>query len=298
MSTDPADDAVDALTLRFVGEDKDGTPLHELRAAHVAEVLQGVVGIAGDFTRAGAFGDNLGAEVLVRPAREGSFIIEVVRTYLENPYVQATGAPTLSSVIWWATQSARAEVSDYEHLDNGNVKVIWQDNTVQEIPRAAWDELNKRDQRRKKHLRQILAPLSDERVSKVEVIDEAPPQIGAGDEAPPASFVLAKEDYEAVRPDDDVQEDQAIFEVEGQMSAIDFDNPKKWRVKTPKVTRSATVEDEHFLKLVETGLAIRKSDIFWLRVREDLVQKNGRTRRTWTVLQVKEHRRAAHDDDA
>ena len=81
------------------------------------------------------------------------------------------------------------------------------------------------------------------------------------------------------------------------MSAIDFDNPTRWRVKTKATTRAATVEDENFLGRVANGLAIRKSDIFRLRVREDTVEKNGRTRRTWTVLGVESYRRAAHDDD-
>jgi len=81
------------------------------------------------------------------------------------------------------------------------------------------------------------------------------------------------------------------------MSAIDFDNPTRWRVKTKDATRAATVEDGDFLGRVANGLAIRKSDIFKLRVREDTVEKNGRTRRTWTVLEVESYRRAAHDDD-
>ncbi|HYO38481.1 MAG TPA: hypothetical protein VER39_02385 [Nocardioidaceae bacterium] len=32
--------------------------------------------------------------------------------------------------------------------------------------------------------------------------------------------------------DDEVEEQQDIFDVEAQMSAIDFDNPTRWRVKT------------------------------------------------------------------
>lgn len=36
-----ADGVEDILTLRFEGKEKDGTTVQELRAAHVAEVLQG-----------------------------------------------------------------------------------------------------------------------------------------------------------------------------------------------------------------------------------------------------------------
>lgn len=39
----------------------------------------------------------------------------------------------------------RADVKNLEYLENGNVKVVWQDETAEEIPRMAWDELGKRD---------------------------------------------------------------------------------------------------------------------------------------------------------
>jgi len=186
-------------------------------------------------------------------------------------------------------------VSDFEYLENGNVKVSWQDNTVQEVPLPAWQELQKRDRRRKKQLRQIMAPLSDARVSSVEVRSPPAAEVEAGEDA--EAFTLTRPDYDAVRPDDEINERQDIFETEAQMSAIDFDNPTRWRVKTTEETRAATVEDGDFLGRVANGLAIRKSDIFRLRVREDTVEKNGRTRRTWTVLEVESYRRAAHDGD-
>ncbi|MCU1614695.1 MAG: hypothetical protein JWO98_2235 [Frankiales bacterium] len=301
METGPTGN-VESLTLRFVGEEDDGTVLHELRAAHVAQVLEGLVGLTSDFAKAGAFGDGpAGSELLVRPAQDGSFLIEVVRIVHDHWGAisaggSSTGIPTVGAILWWATRSARADVKDFSYLDNGNVKVSWQDNTVQEIPRAAWDELQKRERRRKKQLRQIMAPLSDDRVSSLEV--QSPPEAEAGPAEQVKSFTLTKPDYDAVRPDDEeITEEQDIFEIEAQMSAIDFDNPKRWRVKTKGATRAATVEDQDFLGRVARGLAIRQTDIFRLRVRQDTVVKNGRARRTWTVLRVESFRRAAHDDD-
>lgn len=297
-----------SLTLRFVGEDDDGNDLHELRAAHVAEVLQGLVGITSDFAKAGAFGDGpVSPEVLVRPPREGSFVIEVIRAAIDDPGAIATaatvaGVPTLSQVIWWATRSVRADVENFEHLENDMVKVIWQDDTAQEIPRAAWNELQKNDRRRKKQLRQILAPLSDENVTSLEVaapeaVETRTPEQDEPDEAPTA-FTLDRTDYDAVRPDTDIQERAKVFETEAQMSAIDFDDPERWRVKVPdRSARSATVEDKDFLLRVDRGLAIHKRDLFNLKIREDAVTKNGRTRRKWTVLQVLSHRRSVGDDD-
>ncbi|MBL3689481.1 hypothetical protein D3226_05835 [Leucobacter chromiireducens subsp. chromiireducens] len=295
------DDVVDTLTLRFVGEDEEGSAIHELRAAHVAEVLQGVVGLASDFDKAGVFSPEgpSGSEVLVRPAKEGSFLIEVVRVLSENweTAVAAGGIPSLSTVIWWATRSARADVKDFDYLENGNVKVTWQDDTAQEVPAAAWEELQKRTRRRKKQLRQIMAPLSDPNVTSLEVASPASEEDEdtAQDDAPEV-FVLTRPDYNAVKPEDDIEETQEIFEVEAQMSAIDFDDPTKWRVRTKDRSRSASVEDQVFLGRVANGLAIRKNDIFRLRIREDVTKKNGRTRTAWTVLRVESYRRAAGDE--
>ena len=309
MAAEPADGLVDTLTLRFDGEDEDGTKLHELRASHVAEVLQGLVGLTGDFAKAGAFGDGpAGSEVLVRPAQKGSFLIEVVRFVVDNQEAiaagaGATGVPSLSTIIFWSTKSVRATVKGVEYLENGHVLLSWSDDTVDEVPKEAWEELNKRKRRRKKQLRQIMAPLSDSRVEKVQV--QSSPPVAAIEADPEAKededaedFTLTRPDYDAAKPEDEVEETQNVFETEAQMSAIDFDRPDNWRVKTPEVKRNATVEDADFLARVAGGLAIRKTDIFNLRVRETATEKNGRTTRTWTVLQVLGHRRAAHDDDA
>lgn len=302
METDSTNSIVESLTLRFEGKAEDGSALHELRASHVAEVLQGLVGLSSDFAKAGVFGDGpVGSELLVRPPKEGSFLIEVLRVVQENPEIVATsataaGVPTLSQVIWWATKSVRADVADFTPLENGNVKVSWQDGTAQEVPRHAWDELQKRDKRRKKQLRQIMAPLSDAQVSSVEI--EGSPTNEPEPGKAPEVFTLTRPDYDAVRPDDDISESQNIFEIEAQMSAIDFDNPTKWRVRTKESNRAAIVEDTTFLNRVASGLAIRKSDIFKLKVREDIIEKNGRTRRTWTVLKVESYRKAANDGDA
>ncbi len=313
MDPEPVDEEVteqageegrDSLILRFVGEDSDGTPIHELQAAHVAEVLEGLVGLNSDFAKAGAFGDGPPSDLLVRPAREGSFIIEVVRWVHENPEmatatIGAVGGPSLGSVIWWATKSARANVSDFEYLENGRVKVKWQDDTVDEIPTEVWDELSKRKSRRKKRLRQIMAPLSDDAVTALQV-SEPDPTLDASPEedgGPPPEFTLERTDYQLARPEDETEETHRVFETEARMSAIDFDSPDRWRVKTTNENRSATVEDAQFISRVNLGLALRKDDIFNLKIREDSVTKNGRTQRTWTVLEVKGYRKRSGDGD-
>ena len=300
---------VESLTLRFDGKKEDGSALHELRAAHVAEVLQGLVGLTSDFDKAGVFDGEgpAGSEILVRPAQEGSFLIEVIRVASElvtvaNDFVttngaliSVTGVPTLGVVLNWATKSARADVKSFEHdKETGLVKVQWQDDTMNEIPVAVWEELNKRKNRRKRHLRQIMAPLSDPRVSSLDVA-LTPAIEGAG---APEVFVLNRSDYDAVRPEDDIEEDESFFEAEAQMSAIDFDNSKKWKVKTKDEKRGAVMDDKAFLAKVGDGLAISKDDIFTLKIRVDSKTKNDSTRTAWTVVKVITHRRAAGDNDS
>lgn len=289
---------VESLTLRFDGENEDGSRLHELRAAHVAEVLQGLVGLTDDFDKAGAFDidGRADSEILVRPAKEGSFLIEVVRIAQEYGDAIAAGAvPTIGMIIAWATKSARAEVKEFERdKELDLVKITWQDNTVDEVPTAVWTELNKRQPRRKKQLRELMAPLSDKRVHSLDIA-LAPT---AENSEEPEVLTLTLADYDAVKPVDDIEENTDDIDVEAQMSAIDFDDSKKWKIKTKDETRGAIMDDAEFLKKVASGLAIRKDDIFDLSIRVDETTKNGKTRTTWTVLEVKSHRRAAGDNDS
>ncbi len=296
---------VDSLTLRFVGQNENGADLHELRAAHVADVLQGLVGLTSDFDKAGAFHAEgpANSEVLVQPAKEGSFLIEVIRTVMENWDAVDTarasvGIPTIGTILWWATKSMRAEVKCFDYLENGNVKITWQDDTAQEVSAPVWQELNKRQRRRKKQLRQIMAPLSDPRVTELDV---ATPDDGgqpATQDEAPQQFVLKRADYDAARPEDEIIESFKEFETEARMSAIDFDDPSRWRVKTKSRTRNVAVEDAAFLRRVAQGLAIRQQDIFVLRIREDATKKNGRVQTKWTVVNVVSHGRVAGDDDS
>jgi hypothetical protein len=209
-----------------------------------------------------------------------------------------TGIPSLGSIVWWATRSQRADVKDFSYLDNGNVKVTWQDDTAQEIPADVWKELQKRPRRRKKQLRQIMAPLADARVTELDVASPpAADQPALKDKATQA-FVLKRADYDAVRPDDDIKQSTRTFETEAQMSAIDFDDPTRWRVKTKDQTRNVTVEDDHFLGQVAQGLAIRQQSIFWVTIREETTVKNGRKRTKWAVEHVRRLRREVSDNES
>lgn len=295
---------LDSVTLRFDGDESSDSALHELRAADVAEVLRGLAGIVGDFDKAGAFHAEgpADSEVLVRPAQEGSFIIEAIRVASENwetiaAASSAAGVPTIAKIIEWSTRSVRAEVAGFEHLENGNVKIDWQDGTSQEVQRTVWDELNKRKRRRKKQLREIMTPLSDDRVETLDVIGIPPAADDEPEPTAPEPLVLRRADYDSVAASDDVEETTDTFDVLAKMQTIDFGDSTKWRVKAAGRTRKAEVKDMDFLRRVADGLAISNTDTFELEIREDRIEKNGRSSTKWTVLKVNGHRRTAGDDD-
>lgn len=309
MSRHFENNLLEVLDLRFEGENANGDPIHELKAHHVADVLEGLSELVHDFEKAGAFHNEgpVDTELLVRPAQEGSFVLEVCRVAVEHPealdlinktvdnmsqakdeIMLALGLPTVSQIIWWATKGIRADVKNVEFYNDGQVKVQWQDDTVDIIPRNAWDELNKRKPRRKRQLRKIMRPLEDQRIDRLELSNG----LGHSDN----TYRYLKSDYEAVKPSDEVDESFDIFDIEGRLSAIDFDDPDRWRVDTNLGKRTATVEDEAFLSSVAEGKPLHADDSFILRVREDKTVKAGRTTKKWTILKIWEEEFNNNDD--
>ena len=271
------------ITLRFDGENPDGQALHELKAKHVSDVLEGLAELVDDFEKAGAF-HHKGPEereLYVRPVKQGSFLIEVVELAKEYPaYATAMGLPSVGQIVWSATRIFRDQLSDFDYLGNGNVKLNWRDGTVSEVTTPVWEELNKRTRRRKKQLRKIMRPLEDPRVNKLEATDHE-------DGQKTKQFELTKADYVAVKPSEEIEERFDIFEIPGTLSAIDFDDPDRWKVNTKIAKRVATVEDERFLNAVDDGLPIINGEEYLLKIREDRVTKNGRTTTKWTILKIR-----------
>lgn len=270
------------LTLRFEGHPESKYPLHELRAEHVADVLEGISELVQDFDKAGAFHNSgpSSRDLMVRPAKEGSFLLEVVQLVVDNPgeTFAALGLPSISQITWWALRMAKDQVKDFSYLDNGNVKINWAGGTASEVTRPVWEELNKRTRRRKKQLRNILRPLEDARVSGLETSSTA--------DTTGQTEHYDKDDYKAVKPSEDKEESFDIFTIEGTLSAIDFDDPDRWKVSTAIGKRVATVEDEEFLLAVHEGMNLSRSDSYQLRIREDKVTKNGYTTKKWTILRI------------
>lgn len=289
----------DVLTLRFQGTNDDGHNLHELRIEHVADVLEGLSEFVDGLESSGVLHSesSLDAELFVRPAREGSFIIEVIRAVAENPTAigevyevaktaEATladwGLPSLGAFIWWATKGMRAAPQDVEYLDDDKVKVKWQDKTVDVIPLAAWEELQKSPKRRKKQLRKIMAPLEDPRVGCLEVNDVTP--VDSEDDG--VQFTLDHDDYAATKPKAESESSTTHHKFQGRILALDFNDSGQWKVETPFGTRKVTIADRVFLDKLGEGLSITKEDKYQMVIIEEKTVKDERTKRTLTVVHI------------
>jgi len=306
------------VQLRFSDE---ADALNNLNAADLAEVLQGLVELSGHMAKAGLYGAGLPPQLRVRPPREGSFIVEAVLTFAtDNPWaatgvgvaasaaaakigetVVETAGEALTQAMKVAARTLRGGAPrDFEHLDNGNVKVVWDDDSVNELPQKVWKELNEKKATRRA-MRKILAPLGDE-VNTLEVRGaEASRGTGQMLETPP-DVVLDRTDYRvAVAVDPEPDDVTTLLDIEAQMLNVDFRRGQKWRIATnqgtKRIERSATMEDEAFQQALDDGRALRKNDILRLQVRETARVKNGRSHRDWAIVKVLSQRRGGGDDD-
>lgn len=281
------------IQLRF--SDDDGN-VRDINAAELAEVLQGLVEFTAGMSKTGMLGNGVPPEVRVRPPKQGSFIVEAILQWAgANPeatigLATTAGGAIVQSLNVGIKRLRGTEPSNFEYLDNGQVKVQWPDNTVDEISLPAWKKLNEMKRPTRRTLRKILAPLGDD-VDRVEVRD------GRADESTEQvlttepDVVARREDYLSAAVEvDEVDENTDILEVEGQLSSIDFRPGQKWRVQTPLGTRMATMEDASFLAEVDRGLALHKTDNFRLRIRQERVVTNGRTKIDWAVVRVERAR--------
>lgn len=297
--TEQIGDLADGLVqLRF--SDEAGR-VHDLNAAEMAETLQGLVEFTSQMAKAGLFGDGPPPELRVRPPQEGSFILEAVLQWAgENPegtvgYALAAGGALAQGINMGLKRLRGEEPKDFELLDNGDVKVIWPNDRVNQVPAKVWDQLQATKKPTRKALRKLMAPLSDD-ADSLEVrdgtVDETTDDILRSE----PEVVASRSDYRtAVVEPDDTSENVSTFEAEAQLTSIDFRPGEKWRIKTLDGTRQAMMEDEEFLRQVDKGMALHKNDIFDVTIREVSTNKNGRTTRDWSLIKVNRKRRGEDD---
>ncbi|MDO5076401.1 hypothetical protein [Corynebacterium sp.] len=302
MKEEPSTDwrIQDVISLRFDGENTNGTAVHELRAEHVAQTLLGLTELTEDFEKAGVFHPEgpIKSEILIRPAKEGSFIIEAMRFITENPETAkeiaytVVGIPTVSQLIQWSVKATSDQLVDASPLDDGSYKVKWRNDSVDIIPAKAFMELNKKTVRRRKQLRKIMAPLTDPRITELNVT----PAKDNPDVKRDEHYTLTKADYIRVNPEDEIEESSNIITHEGTLAVADLEGGGAWSVRVGDTRKKVEIKDSVFLEQVRHGEKVNNENLYTMMIQEDRVKKNGKTTSTkWTILHIK--RKEAHGDD-
>lgn len=294
------------VQLRFADENNE---IANLSAAEMADVLQGLVELTSQIYNTGELGNGLPPEVRVRPAKSGSFIIEAVMVYQSmmdwtaaNPEgatgLSATAGAALVKTIQVGTKLLKGNQSaDVEDMADGQVKVKWQDGTVNTMSKQTWEKVNLMKRPTRKAFRKLMAPLGDE-------ADSLEIRAGTSDQSTeeilhdPPETSADRSDYRAAAAEkDEIIEESEKFEAEAQLQNVDFWSGEKWRIKTKRGTRLATIEDEEFLKELDKGLSLHKNDIFNVVIQEDRTTTNGQTSKDWTVIEIIRVRNGGESSD-
>lgn len=290
------------VQLRF--GDEEGT-LHDLSAAEVAEVLQGMVAFTSQMAKAGLFGDVMAPQLRVRPPREGSVVLETLvhftqgETWVAAGSIVGAGVGLVHAVNVAARKLRKTQVSDFEHLDDDRVKIKWDDGTVDELPATAWAELNAEKKKTKQALSKIMSPLGDD-VTRLEVRGAGTQENTEDVLATEPDAVLDRTDYReavAVVPDPEDQVD--VFEIEATLTSVDFREGKGWRIEVQRegqrTERSVEVEDRVFLRSLDAGRPLHKDDILNVKIRQVTKVRNGRNGTDWAIIEVLSQRRGGGD---
>lgn len=304
------------VQLRFADDDNN---VNDISASDLAEVLEGLVEFSGELAKSGEFGDGAAPRIRIRAPKEGSFIIEALVWMGENP-IGAAGLGVAGTAVVAAGKSfgnaagkAVAEALGagirnlrgqkhvgFDYLENGDVKVAWEDGSVSQVRRETWEKLQQMKRPTRRALSKILTPLNTD-ADKLEIRDASVNDTTEEILQTPADAVAVRADYlNAIVEPEEEYENERIFDTEATLGAIDFDNTAKWRVKTThEGTRTATIEDVQFLQGLDRGDAIHKNDIFWLKVKETTIKERGKNVRTeWAVIEVSRTKRGDTDGDA
>lgn len=302
-----------------------------MSAAALAECLTGLNELTGIMQKSGLFDSVASPDVMIRPVREGSFLLDVsllvnevsdplaieaamsgaeaMVKELSDPVAIAAGAiglvqlakngQALVETMNVLINRANNAVIDIEESNTEFTIVRWADGTVDQIAAPIWREFSSSSTRTKRSLKKILNALGSNQ-DRLEVRLGNANQTSEEIEAGPVAIIVDRETYRHVATiPDEIEESEDYFETEATAEIIDFTGENKWRITTSsKETRSVSLEDYAFLQKVNEGLTIGKSDIFNFKIKENKTVKNGRTTRNWTIVEVISHRRGIDEDEA
>jgi hypothetical protein len=292
--------------------------VRDINAQDLIDVVQGLVEFSDELSKSGEFGDGPSPEIRIRVPKQGSFVLEALVWLQGNPITGAglgllavaggaaakevgtEAGKAISRAIGVGIRSLRGEKPERaEVLENGEIELTWPDKTTTQVTPATWNKLSNLKRPTRTALRKIMSPLGKD-ADSLEIRDasvtESTEEILS---SPPVATASTGDFLTASTEPVEAFERERIFETEAVLRSIDFDSADKWRVETTKNgTRQARIDDQEFLRSVDRGEALRKGDIFWLRILEVVAKEPGKNVSTdWTVLEVRRTKRGAEDGD-
>lgn len=277
--------------LRFATKDAQTA----LTAKEVSNVLAGLHEINEVLNSKNGYGAGTKATLEVKPFREGSLIIEVVTELMGSPAAQGVldvaGATTVAWFIKRLLDKTRAsEISDFDILRDGTVKVKWHDGTVEHVSRPVWHEFSKLSRKSKGAMRKIMTPLDNEN-RIMELRQGSANQTTAELEKTPAERVANRSDWQRFQVGEDEPADEPEwFEAVGKFSNVNFNSGEGWRFETEDSERRVSIEDEDFLAQVqEDGRSFNKSGTYTVKIREEKYWTDQQRRTTWAIEEVNPH---------
>lgn len=280
--------STELVQLRYLHTEHE---LESLSATDFVAAVQGAVSLVEACAEAGAYGElRATPEVRVGPPKSGSVIIDVLVTVVQDNSDQLLfgGVPSVGALTLLGLKRLlkknRGEMTDFDYLPNGNVKISWAVGPPEEVTHDEWKLFSQETRKTRKALEGILAPLRGD-ANRLEARDADP--------ASPAQKVVATpEDVVAL---DTAVESQALpydLDIVTKVNMFRSQPSRSWGINTQDGPRTASMEDEEFGAKLASGLRVSENDEFTLVVRVEPKEYTGAANDKYRIVKVRDFRRA------
>lgn len=244
----------------------------------LATALDGLDELIRAAGRAGMFGQEI-PDVVVLPPQEGSFDLPALISAGLGVAGWTTTFGALGAAIVWMKNHLWLSVKEFRHnAETGMVEVTWSNGTKGEVPEQQWRLYQ--DKKAQKALGKIAAPVGTTATSL---------ELRAGSTGREIARV-AREDLPRLTPAPEPEIAPKRFTAWVELSHVNFDGRKGWRVRHAGESWPVTIEDERFLQEVEDGSKVGKTDSFHVAIRVEISRStSGKERHRRFIERVIEH---------